>query len=93
MVLSAPSLFPSDNILSRFTTSGIGSRLGTELRPSHALIYQHLTFNQRYMTNILQASTSLHAIYDLAAAQCIELIAGLGWLRASEPFNLQMDDV
>ena len=42
MVLSAPSISPSDNILSRFTTNGIGSRLGTNTIPSQALTYLHI---------------------------------------------------
>ena len=92
-VLSSPSISPSDNILSRFTASGLGSRLGTESRPSQALTYQHLTWNQQYRRNLLRSCTSLLATYDLVAAQCVELIAWLGWLRASELFNLRMDDI
>ena len=37
--------------------------------------------------------TSLHQKYDLIAAQCAELIAWLGWLRASELFTLRREDV
>ena len=77
-VLSAPSISPSDNILSRFTASGIGSRLGTEYRPSQALTYLHITWNQKYRSNLLRSCTSPHATYDLVAAQCVELIAWLG---------------
>ena len=92
-VLSASSVSPSDNILSRFTASGLGSRLGTESRPSQALTYAHITWNQKYRSTLLRSCTSLHASYELVGAQCVELIAWLGWLRASELFNLKMNDV
>ena len=32
-------------------------------------------------------------MYDLVAAQCVELIAWLGWLRSTELFSLRMEDV
>ena len=91
-VLSAPSISLSNNILSRFTASGIGSRLGTDSRPSQALTYLHITWNQNYRSNLLRSCTSLHA-YNLVAAQCVELIAWFGWLRVSELFDLKMEDV
>ena len=92
-VISASSVSPSDNILSRFTASGLGSRLGTESRPSQALTYAHITWNQAYRSNLIRSCTTLHAVYDLVAAQCVELVAWLGWLRASELFGLKMEDV
>ena len=92
-VLSAPSVSPSDNILSRLSASGISSRLGTESRPSQALTFAHLCWNQNYRKNLLQNCSPLTQQYDLIAAQCAELIAWLGWLRASELFNIRREDI
>ena len=92
-ILSAPSVCPSDNILSRLSASGISSRLGTESRPSQALTYAHITWNQKYRKDLLLNCSSLLQKYDLIAAQCAELLAWLGWLRASELFTIRRDDV
>ena len=86
------SVSPSDNILSRLTASGIGYRLGIESRPSQALNYRHIHWNQRHRESLLQSQLSLHVQYDIVAAQCVELLAWLGWLRSSEIFNMCMPD-
>ena len=69
---------PLDNILSRLTASEIGSRLGTESRPFQALNYRHIYWSQRHYKNLLQYHLSLHAQYDIVAAQYVELLAWLG---------------
>jgi len=92
-VLSAISVSPAGNILSRITASGIGSRLGTESRPSQALNQYHIHWNQNHRANLLRSVTSPHVKYDLVAAQCVELFAWLGWLRSSEIFHMTMSDV
>ena len=92
-VLSAASVSPSDNILSRLTASGIGSRLGTESRPSQALNAFHIHWNQQHRAKLLRSISSLHVQYDIVAAQCVELLAWLGWLRASEIFFMSMSNV
>ena len=75
------------------SASGISSRLGTESRPSQALTYAHISWNQKYRRDLLKNCSSLPQKYDLIAAQCAELLAWLGWLRASELFNIRRDDV
>ena len=92
-VLSVLAISPSDNILSRMTAGGIGARLGTESRPSQALSHHHIHWNQRYRHHLLTPKSSLPLQYEIAAAQCAELIAWLGWLRSTELFNLRMEDV
>ena len=91
--LTVHSISPSDNILSRLTASGIGSRLGTESKPSQALTYRHIKWNQQYRSHLLRSQTSLYQQYTLVAAQCVELIAWLGWLRSTELFSLRLSDV
>ena len=92
-LLSVMSISPSDNILSRMTAGDIASRLGTESRPSHPLSHQHIHWNQKYRSNLLNAQSSLLLQYEIVAAQCVELIAWLGWLRSSELFKLTIDDI
>ena len=92
-VLSSTYVSPSDNILARLTASGIGARLGTESRPSQALNYHHIHWNQNHRAKLINSNPSLQIQYDLVAAQCVELLAWLGWLRASETFSMRMSDV
>ena len=92
-VMTVLSLSPSDNILSRMTAGGIGSRLGTESKPSQALSHNHIHWNQNHRHHQLTSKSSLHLHYEIVAAQCVELIAWLGWLRSSEIFNLKIEDV
>ena len=92
-LLSAPTVSPSDNILARMTAGGMSARLGTETKPSQALTAAHIQWNQRERTNYLSKTRALPVIYCLVAAQCAELIAWLGWLRASELFHLRTQDV
>ena len=92
-LLSATLVSPSDNILSRLSASGISSRLGTESRPSQALTYAHIVWNQKYRKELLNNCSTLTQKYDLVAAQCAELLAWLGWLRASELFTIRRNDV
>jgi len=92
-VLSVLSIYPSDNIISRMTAGGIGSRLGTESRPSQPLSHHHIHWNQQYRRNLLSPQSSLLLQYEVIAAQCVELIAWLGWLRSSELFNLKVEDI
>ena len=69
-VLSDPSVFPSDNVLSRLTASGTGGRLGTESCPSQALSYWHVCWNQNHWTKLLQSHLALCVQYDTVAAPC-----------------------
>lgn len=92
-VMTVLSLSPSDNILSRMTAGGIGSRLGTESKPSQALSHNHIHWNQNHRHHQLTSKSSLHLHYEIVAAQCVELIAWLGWLRSSEIFKLKIEDV
>ena len=75
------------------TAGGIGSRLGTESRPSQPLSHHHIHWNQQYRRNLLSPQSSLLLQYEVIAAQCVELIAWLGWLRSSELFNLKVEDI
>ena len=75
------------------TAGGIGSRLGTESRPSQALSHHHIHWNQQHRCNQLTSNSSLLLHYEIVSAQCVELIAWLGWLRSSEIFNLKMEDI
>ena len=92
--LSDPHLGPAENILSRMTSKGIASRLGTESNPSQALNQQHIIWNQTAISNYLKNNTlSVIQQYDYIAAQCVELILWLGWLRSSEVFSLGVTDI
>ena len=75
------------------TAGSIGSRLGTESRPSHPLSHHHIHWNQAYRSKLLNTQSSLLLQYEIVAAQCVELIAWLGWLRSSELFQLTIDDI
>ena len=71
----------------------MSARLGTETKPSQALTAAHIQWNQKQRTHYLTKTLALPVIYNFVAAQCAELIAWLGWLRASELFHLRTQDV
>jgi len=56
-VLSDPSLFPSDNMLSRMITGGMATILGSKSKPSQSLVQRHIHHNQRLRKNLLQKAT------------------------------------
>ena len=88
------NLGPTENILWHMTAGGMAARLGTESRPSQALNQRQILWNQQARNNSLQV-TNLTKMkqYEYIAANCAELILWLGWLRASEVFNLRVQDV
>ena len=93
-LLSDRNLGSTENTLSHMTAGGMAARLGTESRPSQALNQRQILWNQQARNNSLQV-TNLTKMkqYEYIAANCAELILWLGWLRASEVFNLRVQDV
>jgi len=92
-VVSSPVVSPSDKILCRMTATGMASRLGVEFRQSQALVQRHIQWNQSFRKQQLHTTVKLVDQYDLTSAICMEIIAWLGWLRASKIFQLRTTDV
>lgn len=89
-LLTLPTVGPSDTVSASMIAHGMSVRLGTHSTPAMALHIRQIKRNQELREEALQnLSLSPKARYNLIAAQCVELIGFLGWLRSSECFTLQ----
>jgi len=90
-----PTVIPTDGLAASLTTEGMARRLGTEVRPSISLLQRHVLWNQRYRGRQFDVCdpSDLRGRYTWAAANVAEAFAWLGWLRASDVFNIAWDDV
>ena len=93
-VLGLRSVSCTDNISTHFVSLGLSSRLGTATRPSRIIHASHIQYNQTYRIKLLHStSLSLLQRYNIVAAEVVELIGFLGWLRGGECFSLRRRDI
>ncbi|MGH7974465.1 MAG: hypothetical protein ACREBR_02970 [bacterium] len=92
-VLHPSGVSPTDDLMSSFTASGFSRRLGTESRPSVALLHRHILWNQEFRHDQFRHMSDPAGRYICAAAAVVELISFLGWLRGSEVFSLNWEDI
>jgi len=78
--------------LSLFAT-GLGSRLGSNTKPSTALLDRHVRWLDTDLERRYSASSSPAQRLDLARAGFANLVLWLGWLRSSEAFGLTFSSV
>lgn len=89
-LLTLPTVGPSDTLSATMISHGLGVRLGTHTKQSMALHQRHVHRNQDLrLEALLNSGSSPLNHYRLIAAQCVELIGWLGWLRSNECFSLQ----
>lgn len=83
----------TDNVASQFFNKGMSVRLGTKVTPSKVLLSRHIHWNQTYRLRLLRSGClSPLEEYILIAAQVVELLGWLGWLRSGECFALARED-
>jgi hypothetical protein len=84
---------PTDDASLKHFTDGLSARIGNESRPSVALLDRHIrALNEVFEARYLLA-TSDHERQLWASAGLANVLLWLGWLRASELFNLTHDDL
>jgi hypothetical protein len=93
-LLGFSSVSPTDNIASHLVAKGLSVRLGNVTKPSKVLYATHIHWNHSYrLKQLSDPSLSLQQKYSIVAAECVELLGYLGWLRSSECFHLKRGDI
>ena len=73
---------------------GLSRHLGTETRPSTALLHRHVVWNQTYRRQLAEdPNATLYQRYIYTAANVAELYSWMGWLRSTETFHSEADHV
>ena len=77
---------------STFFARGLSTRIGTETRPSVALLERHVRHLDSHLTAQYHSSTTITARLQWAKAGLANLCLWLGWLRSMETFDLRWCD-
>jgi hypothetical protein len=84
---------PKEESLATFATKGMSRRLGTEVKPSWALSFVHIVYLDKRFWEALSMARSPNYRHELILAGLANLLAYLGWLRSTELFSIDGDDV
>ncbi|CAJ1945413.1 unnamed protein product, partial [Cylindrotheca closterium] len=84
---------PTDSLQYTFMAKGMVSRLGDDPKPSMALLDRHVRCLDSDLDALFRAATNPVEKRDIALAGLANLSLWLGWLRSSECFDLNWDDV
>ena len=84
---------PCESQLYRLFTEGMSRRMGIEVNPSMALSHAQVEFVDQFLEVQWNLAASRDQQLEVAAAGSANLIAWMGWLRASEIFSLLAEDV
>jgi hypothetical protein len=84
---------PTDSLGYVFMSKGMSQRMGDEAKPSVALLHRHVEWMDTFFDNAYHNSRDQDERAELARAALANLVAWLGWLRATEIFSLQWSDV
>lgn len=93
-LVTLPVVGASDTISATMIAHGMAVRLGTHTTSSMALYQRHIHRNQELRNQALtnHGLTPL-SCYNLIAANCVELLGWLAWLRGTETFSLRRCDL
>lgn len=93
----SPGTSPSDALAYTHMSTGMSRRLGTATSPSKAITFEMIWWNEIYRERVWKKLSSQKApprqLYDVAASASAEILSFLGWLRGTECFSLQWDDI
>jgi hypothetical protein len=84
---------PNEESLATFATKGMSRRLGTDVKPSWALSFCHIAYIDKCLKEALKIASSPDYRHELICAGLANLIAYFGWLRSTELFSLQRDEI
>ena len=93
-ILRAPGVSPTDELSYTLMSKGMSGRLGTESKPAVALLdrqVRHLNddLEKRFTSGTLLRSAKL----EIARAATVNLVSWMGWLRATECFDMRWSDL
>ena len=84
---------PTDEMAYTLCTKGMASRIGTHSKPSHALLYRHVTHLDKELNKKYLQANSPELKREIATAAFANLMLFLGWLRSGETFTLRWSDL
>jgi hypothetical protein len=84
---------PTDSLGATLFASGLKARIGSESRPSVALLDRHVRCMDADLDRRYRAATTPAVRDELAKAGLANLSLWLGWLRSAENFELQWAQV
>jgi hypothetical protein len=84
---------PTDNLASSLFSVGLSARIGDEPMPSVALLDRHVRWLDRDLDIRFRASRDPAERRELACAGLANLTFWLGWLRSSEAFSVDWDNI
>lgn len=73
--------------------SGMSACIGTEAKPSIALLDQHIWYLDTSLEQRFREATTVDAKVEIARAALVNLITWLGWLRANETLSITFEDL
>jgi hypothetical protein len=79
---------PTNGLGYTLHTTGMGAWIGNQMRPSMALLDQHIRYLDQSLDQRYLATTNLLERNKLALAWFSNLLLWLGWLCSSESFGL-----
>jgi hypothetical protein len=86
-------VLPNEESLATFATKGMSRRLGTEVKPSWALSFGHISYIDNRLRDALKSVCSQSSRRELICAGIANLYGYLGWLRGTELFSIDRSDV
>jgi hypothetical protein len=93
-VIGESQVSPTDSVIATLGNKGMMRRLGTERSPPLALRYIHVAFNHEFRgRQHIGCGDDWLIKYGYAAAGFAETCAWGCWLRATETFSLDDEDV
>jgi hypothetical protein len=88
-----PYVLPNEESLATFASKGMSRRLGTEVKPSWALSFCHILYIDRRLCDAVNTASSEGSRHKLICAGLANLLGYLGWLRGTELFSINHEDV
>jgi hypothetical protein len=92
-VLCSEFCRPTDSLAYTWFSTGMSSRLGDKPSPSTALLHRHVQCLDTELDARYRSATAPLLRCELARAGFCNLSLWLGWLRSTENFSLNFDDI
>ena len=92
-VLQGQGVNPTDELGYAMMSSGMRSRLGTDSKPSAALLYRHVQHMMESLEKRFRMARHSSERSEICRAALATLFSWLAWLRGAELFNLAYSDI
>ena len=90
--LALPYIIPTDELCYTLQQGGMARRLGTQVKPSHALQHKHVKYINDRLEQRWHATTDPDEKREIACAATANLSLWTSWLRGGEAFALNRKD-